>query len=76
VAQVASPYIAPQRPTTGAPVIGVTDDKTSPVVGQQNGEIRSCVAGDQSPNGAVKDGYRKVVVPGPFGPSCHWEPAK
>jgi len=75
VSQAGGGAITPQRPASSGGGIGVADDKT-PVVGAQNGEIRSCVNGDQSPAGTVKDGYRKVVVPGPFGPSCHWELAK
>ena len=68
---------APQRSSSPAVMgaAGVADDK-NPVVGQQNGELRQCVPGDQSPAGTVKDGYKKFVVPGPFGPSCHWEPVK
>jgi hypothetical protein len=64
---------AAARPAS--PVIGITDDKT-PVLGIQNGETRACVAGDNSPSGTVKDGFRKKVVSGPFGPSCQWELAK
>jgi len=75
VAQPAAGAVAPQRSVSSGSIIGVADDK-NPIVGQQNGELRSCVNGDQSPAGTVKDGYRKVVVPGPFGPSCHWELAK
>jgi hypothetical protein len=37
---------------------------------------RPCQAGDSSPNGAVADGYRKVVRPTIFGNECHWEPVK
>ena len=57
------------------PVIGIVDDKAS-VLGTPNGDIRSCVPGDKSPSGTVKDGFRKSVVPGPFGPMCQWEPIK
>jgi hypothetical protein len=60
---------------SASPVIATTTDK-NPTLGGLNGEIRSCVPGDQSPSGTVKDGFRKVVVPGPFGVSCLWEPIK
>jgi len=40
------------------------------------GELRSCVPGDTSPPGTVRDGYRKVVTRTPFGSACHWEPVK
>ncbi len=52
--------------------IGATDDK-SPALGIQNGETRACVSGDNSPSGTVKDGFRKKITAGPFGPSCQWE---
>ena len=65
-----------QRSSSSGSVIGAAGAESNPIVGQQNGDLRSCVAGDNSPAGTVKDGYRKVVVPGPFGPSCHWEQVK
>lgn len=34
---------------------------------------RSCLKGDDSPEGTVTDGFRKVVAPTPVGVSCHWE---
>jgi hypothetical protein len=37
---------------------------------------RPCQANDNSPNGAVADGYRKVVRPTIFGNECHWESVK
>jgi hypothetical protein len=37
---------------------------------------KSCVPGDNSPSGTVLNGMKKVVVPGMFGSSCYWEPAK
>jgi hypothetical protein len=37
---------------------------------------RPCQAGDNSPNGAVADGYRKVVRATIFGNECHWESLK
>ena len=57
------------------PVIGIPENANQ-VLGTANGEIRSCVPGDKSPAGTVKDGYRKSVVPGPFGSMCQWEPIK
>jgi hypothetical protein len=38
--------------------------------------LKSCVAGDTSPNGTVVDGMKKVITPNPFGQSCGWEPVK
>ena len=37
---------------------------------------RACQVNDSNPAGAVVDGFRKVVVPSPFGPSCRWEAVK
>jgi hypothetical protein len=40
-----------------------------------NGRIeKKCVPGENSPAGAVVDGYRKVVLQTPFGPDCRWVP--
>jgi hypothetical protein len=74
-AQPATPAAAAAKPQNLGPVIGVAEDK-GPSLGTQNGEIRSCVPGDRSPAGTVKDGYKKTVVPGPFGSMCQWEPVK
>ena len=38
--------------------------------------FRPCQANDNSPNGAIADGYQKVVRPTIFGNECHWEPVK
>lgn len=74
-AQSGAPAFAPAQIVSAGPVIGITQDK-NPVLGMQNGDIRSCVTGDNSPSGTVKDGFRKSVIPGPFGPMCQWEPIK
>ena len=37
------------------------------------GGYRACLKGDDSPDGTVTDGFRKVTVPTPMGLSCHWE---
>jgi len=58
---------------SSTPVIGISTEKT-PVLGPQNGATRGCVVGDSSPSGTVKDGYKKSIVPGMFGPMCQWEP--
>jgi hypothetical protein len=73
--QAGVPAFAPEKVASAGAVIGITQEK-GPVLGVQNGDIRSCVAGDKSPSGTVKDGFRKSVVPGPFGEMCQWEPIK
>lgn len=35
---------------------------------------RGCQAGDSDAVGTVKDGFKKVSVPTPFGPACLWDP--
>jgi hypothetical protein len=40
------------------------------------GGQKGCVAGDNTPDGAVVDGMKKVLIATPFGNSCHWETAK
>jgi hypothetical protein len=37
---------------------------------------RGCQPGDTDPVGTIKDGYRKVSVPTPFGAACLWDPVK
>ncbi len=66
---------APQQAASAGPIIGISTEKT-PVLGQQNGETRACVVGDNSPAGTVKDGFRKAITPGMFGQMCQWEPIK
>jgi hypothetical protein len=73
-AAAAAAAAGPAKPQSLTPAITIVEDK--PTLGTQNGEIRSCVPGDRSPSGTVKDGYKKTVVNGPFGPSCLWEPIK
>ena len=54
-----------------------TNLKDKPRIGtDMGGGFRSCVAGDDSPNGTIVDGYRKEFHPGPFGNSCAWEKIK
>jgi hypothetical protein len=38
--------------------------------------VKLCNPGDSSPEGAVVDGFRKVLKPTPFGNSCYWEPVQ
>jgi hypothetical protein len=38
------------------------------------GGHKACVPNDSTPAGAVVGGYRKVVIPTPFGQSCRWDP--
>ncbi len=54
-------------PTTEAPAV-------SDLIGKDNGGgVRMCVAGDKSPPGTLKDGYKKVVTTNMFGETCMWQ---
>jgi hypothetical protein len=73
-AQAGIPVPASAQVVAGAgPVIGISTSK-DPVLGPQNGGVRGCIAGDNSPAGTVKDGFKKTITPGMFGPMCQWEP--
>ena len=41
--------------------------------GTGTGNYRSCLKGDETPNGTVTDGFKKTVTPTPMGNSCYWE---
>ena len=66
------------RPASNAPL-----PPPPPVVKRElgPGEItqfgfKTCQPEDSSPEGTVKDGFRKVISQTPFGKSCRWDPAK
>ena len=70
----AAPAAAP-RPQTGNVSLN-SSAKSGPGVDMGSG-VRSCVAGDSTPSGAVVDGMKKVVTASPFGGAvCRWEPVK
>jgi hypothetical protein len=48
--------------------------KSDPMLGPKNGDIATCVPEDKSPNGTIKDGYRKKIVNTLMGATCYWEP--
>jgi len=41
--------------------------------GPGNDKYRTCEAGDDSPDGTISNGWRKVSFSTPMGSSCHWE---
>jgi len=62
----------PQNATANA----ATNPKIGKEVGAAGASVRACVPGDTSPAGTVVEGYRKQIVPTPFGDQCSWIPAK
>jgi len=66
----------PPSQLSGGSVIGAIAPTKDPVLGVQSGGVRGCIAGDNSPAGTVKDGYKKTITPGMFGPMCQWEPTQ
>lgn len=77
----------PERPAAPAPAaapvnaaatksitkMGGAEPKLDPVLGPANGLLRACVDSDRSPDGTVKDGYKKTISQGLMGTSCQWE---
>ena len=72
-AQAAIPVAPASQSVSAGPIIGISTSK-DPVLGPQNGGVRGCITGDNSPAGTVKDGFKKTITPGMFGQMCQWEP--
>lgn len=68
---------APVQRTASGPAPAAAVAKTPLGPGKEiDAGTRACQPNDSNPAGAVVDGYRKIVVPSPFGPSCRWEAVK
>jgi hypothetical protein len=76
VQRAAAPSTAAAPQAKGITKMGNAAAKSDPVLGPPNGMYRSCVAGDNSPSGIEKDGYKKVIVTTLMGSSCQWEPIR
>jgi hypothetical protein len=49
--------------------------KTALGPGEETGRgYKTCNVNDNTPDGSVVDGYRKVSLPTPFGNACRWDP--
>ena len=60
---------------TEAPAAAAPTNKTPMGPGGDAGRgYRSCEINDSNPPGTVADGFRKVMLPTPFGQVCRWEP--
>jgi hypothetical protein len=67
---------APAQQAKAAAVAPVGKGKNDGQYGAQYGNYRECLVDDNSPDGTVKDGYRKAIVGTLMGTSCHWEPIR
>jgi hypothetical protein len=67
-AAAAATVVAPIRTAVASPDPGPG--------AQTSEERRDCQAGDTAPAGTIRNGYRKVLVPSPFGDFCRWDLVK
>ncbi len=80
--QAATAAPPPQQAAAASPAGATPAQPPSPggKVGAQviglEAEFKTCTPGDTSPSGTISDGYKKFLVPTPFGNSCHWELVK
>ena len=63
-------------PAKAPPPVKTTSAAGAMIGKDMGGGFHGCIAGDNSPDGTVKDGLKKVMTQTPFGSSCHWEPAQ
>ncbi|MEO5923488.1 MAG: hypothetical protein ABIR70_06650 [Bryobacteraceae bacterium] len=54
--------------------MGDNTPKSDPAMGPLNGRFATCLPEDTSPDGTIRNGYRKKLVPGMMGVTCMWEP--
>ena len=64
------PAVTPAKVAVSRPGDRTLPTTKTPVLGTQNGEIRSCVPGDKSPAGTVKDGFKKTRCARPVRSRC------
>ena len=66
---------AARAPVAAAKSVAIAPVEAGP--GKQvSSETKDCVDGDTTPAGTVKDGYKKILSPTPFGNACWWERVK
>jgi hypothetical protein len=71
----AAPSSAPQVKSIGGPSESAAA-KGPFGVDMGGGNLFGCKADDTAPNGTVVNGFKKVIVRGLMGLSCHWEQVK
>ena len=62
-----------EHPPAGRREVAVRGPDLGVEVGTATQPARACKPGDNSPAGTVVDGYKKTVIPSPFGSMCRWE---
>ena len=65
----------PAAPAAPAPALNTSNGggKRGPTqIGTQVEPAYNCVSNDSSPAGTVDEGFRKTILPGPFGSMCKW----
>jgi hypothetical protein len=75
VAVQAAPPAAPQVKSIGGSTADSNADK-GPMGVDMGANLFGCKTGDTAANGTVTNGYKKVIVRGLMGESCHWEQVK
>jgi hypothetical protein len=68
-----APASAPQPAKPAASMTTIGSQQVAGPGESAGTDRRMCQAGDNSPEGAVVNGYRKVLAATPFGKSCYWE---
>jgi len=77
--ELANHLVLPEQAAAPAQVAqGAPAPAPVPVAAGPQGEVsvfgtKNCSPGDSYPEGAVVDGFRKVLRPGPFGTVCLWQ---
>jgi hypothetical protein len=75
--QAAAPAPVAALPAAAPAMTQVVSSSPDPGPGAElTAEMKACVAGDTSPAGTVRGGYRKVLSITPFGQACRWELVK
>lgn len=80
------PAVAPGRPaaSSGPTIKSIDSDSPGPSGSEDKGPLGNsvgggfyaCKDGDTTPNGAVVNGFKKIISRGMFGEICHWEQVK
>jgi hypothetical protein len=74
---------APRSSTTAVTTVGARSSESVPGSGgslmsdtADSQGMRECKAGDNTPEGTIVNGFKKLTTSSPFGTICRWVPAK